>query len=227
MGFNVRLAPVVTQACISAKQSCVRKHINTQAHKKFSQASRRDLFTNSTNLIPSRQTALSDILNVSLAVIGDNHNLPKHCLFSVWVCVSWSSSSEPFLPPRAPRSPLTYFRLGKATQRKKKNKKTLTSLFTVSFFLSLQPGLSSRSKGLPLPPSNPSSPGSYCTFFSQRVEKWETAALNRSSFCFQDHLPDAQICSQDLEPITHRNCSPYSIQPHFNVRKTPHLFIIL
>jgi hypothetical protein len=97
MRFNIRLAPVVTHACISAKQSCVRKHIttqahNTQAHKKFSQAPRRAHFTNSTNLIPSRQTALSDILNISFAVIGDDHNLPKHCLFSVRVCVSSSSS---------------------------------------------------------------------------------------------------------------------------------------
>ena len=150
MRFNIRLAPVVTHACISAKQSCVRKHIttqahNTQAHKKFSQAPRRAHFTNSTNLIPSRQTALSDILNISFAVIGDDHNLPKHCLFSVRVCVSSSSSpSEPFLPPRPPRSPVTYFRVGKAFMPEKEAKQENTHKSIHSWFFPLSSNLASR-----------------------------------------------------------------------------------
>lgn len=136
------------------KQSCVYKHIDTQTHEKFSQAQRRDLFTNSTNLIPSRQTALTDVLNVSLAVTGDDRNLSK-LFFSRRGCVSPPSSpSEPFLCVLAPSSPLSllfFFALWQSIsyrERKTKQNTTKNKKNTACFIVFLQAGLQSRSRGL-------------------------------------------------------------------------------
>lgn len=66
------------------------------------ETSEKGLFEKGTNLTPHKHTVVTDTLNVSLAVTGDENHLPKHplsrmqvCFFSLCLSVCESVSPPP------------------------------------------------------------------------------------------------------------------------------------